>query len=295
MHTIQTATPDPRLAPFVLCFAQREISADASPLVQTGLAQLEHILAFYLQGRATMHSCSGTIAVLPRIHFVGAHTRSPGWAYFTGAVSAFGIFLKPFASWQLFRIPPAEFAGQDFQAQDVFGPWINKLWLRLAERKSFRERIQAATEALLPFAEYARSLTTIMRAAQKVSESHFGARIQQLARDSCMSVRTYERKFVGEMGISPKVFARVRRFQIALHQKRVLGRRWVDVAQDLGYFDQMHMVKEFRIFGGEPPTTLVENCGDHQPWSIGVPLSLNDVTGREVSNRSSMEGEDSLS
>jgi AraC-like DNA-binding protein len=285
MHTIQMAMPDSRLTSFVRCFAQREISAQASSLAQTGLAQLEHTLAFYLQGQPTMHYWSGTTAVLPRIHFVGAHTRSPGCAHFTGSVSAFGIFLKPFASWKLFRIPPAQFAGQEFQAQEVFGPWITELWLKLAECETFCERIQVATETLLPFAEHASPPTRTMAAAQNLFQTNFGTRIQQLAHESCMSVRTYERKFLGEMGISPKLFARLRRFQMALDRKRALGNRWLDVAHDLGYFDQMHMVKEFRAFGGEAPSTLVENCGDHQPWSIGVPLSLNHVTTNEFPNR----------
>lgn len=287
MHTIQMAIPNPHLTPFIRCFAQREIS-QASSLAQTGLAQAEHILAFYLQGRATMHYRSGNTAVLPRIHFVGAHTRSPGCAYFSGSVSAFGIFLKPFASWQLFRIPPAQFAQQEFHGQEVFGPWITKLWLKLAECKTFCDRIHVATETLLPFAEHAIPLTRTMSAAQNLFQASFSTPIQQLARESCMSVRTYERKFVGEMGLSPKLFARLQRFQMALDQKRAVGGRWIDVAHDLGYFDQMHMVKEFRMFGGEVPSRLLEKCGDHQPWSIGAPMSLNHVTAGEFPSRSSM-------
>jgi hypothetical protein len=65
---------------------------------------------------------------------------------------------------------------------------------------------------------------------------------------------------------------------MALDRKRALGTRWLDVAHDLGYFDQMHMVKEFRAFGGEAPSRLLQSCGDYQPWSIGARLSLNNVT-----------------
>ena len=46
MHTIRSAMPDPRLKPFVRCFAQREISVPTSPLAETALASLEHILSF---------------------------------------------------------------------------------------------------------------------------------------------------------------------------------------------------------------------------------------------------------
>jgi AraC-like DNA-binding protein len=138
--------------------------------------------------------------------------------------------------------------------------------------------LRLATETLLPFAEHATPQTRTMTAAEGILQNHSGVRIEQLARESCMTIRTFERKFVGEMGLSPKLFARLRRFQMALDRKRSLGTRWLDVAHDLGYFDQMHMVKEFRAFGGEAPSRLLQSCGDYQPWSIGAPLLFNNVT-----------------
>jgi AraC-like DNA-binding protein len=287
MHTIQSARPEPRLRPFVRCFAQREMCVQTSSLVQASLAQLEHTLSFNLADPPVMHYLSGKRAFIPRIHLVGAQTRSPGCASFTGSVLAFGIFLQPFASWQLFRIPPAQFVDQEFAAENVFGSWINDLWLQLAECKTFYDRIRVATETLRPFAERASLPTRTMAAAQNLLQTDLGTRIQQLAEESCMSLRTYERKFVAEMGLSPKLFARLGRFQRALDRKRVSGSSWLAVAHELGYFDQMHMVKEFRAFGGEAPSRLLQECGDFQPWSIGAPLSLNPVTTREISNGSS--------
>ena len=278
MHTIRSVMPDPRLKPFVRCFAQREISVPTSPLAETALASLEHILSFTLSGQTTTRHWSGRSAIEPRISLLGTQTRSPGCFSFTGSVLAFGIFLKPFASWQLFRIPPAQFADQALEAHAVFGPWITELWLKLAECQTFCDRVRLATETLMPFADHATPQTRTMATAESILQIHSGMRIEQLARDSCMTIRTFERKFVGEMGLSPKLFARLRRFQMALDRKRALGTRWLDVAHDLGYFDQMHMVKEFRAFGGEAPSRLLQSCGDYQPWSVGAPLSLNHVT-----------------
>ena len=121
----------------------------------------------------------------------------------------------------------------------MFGPWINELWLKLAESKTFTDRIRLATETLLPFAEHATPQTRTMAAAESLLQTDSGTRIQQLAYESCMTIRTFERRFVGEMGLPPKLFARVRRFQTALDRKRTSGARWLYVAHDLGYFDQM--------------------------------------------------------
>lgn len=278
MHTIRSAMPDPRLEPFVRCFAQREISVQTSSFVEIALASLEHIVSFRLGGQTTTHHSSGTSVVDPHVQFSGTQTRSPGCFSFTGSVLAFGIFFKPFASWQLFRIPPAQFADRNFEAHEVFGPWITELWLKLAECETFCERIRLATETLLPFTEHAAPRTRTMAAADNLLQADCGMRIRQMARESCMTVRTFERNFVREMGLPPKLFARLRRFQMALDRKRASGTRWLDIAHELGYFDQMHMVKEFRAFGGEAPSRILQSCGDYQPWSIGRPLSLNRVT-----------------
>jgi AraC-like DNA-binding protein len=287
-HTIWSVMPDPCLRPFVRCFAQREMAVETSSLVQTVLAALEPILGFHFSGQPIMDYWSGTRAVVPPMHVLGTQTRSPGCLSFTGCVLGFGIFLKPFASWELFRILPAEFADQEFQAREVFGPWITDLWLKLAECDTFCDRVRVATEALLPFAEHASLPTRTMAAAQNLFQADFGIPIQQLAHEACMSIRTYERKFVEELGLSPKLFARLRRFQTALDRKRTSGTRWLDVAHDSGYFDQMHMVKEFRVFGRDAPSRLLQRCGDWQPWSIGAPLSMNDLTSREIPSHSTI-------
>jgi len=196
MHTIRSAVPDARLKPFIRCFAQREISVQTSSLVETTMASLEHILSFSLSGQTMTHHWSGTSAIDPHIHFLGTQTRSLGCFSFTGSVLAFGIFLKPFASWQLFRIPPAEFADQTFEGHEVFGPWITDLWHKLGECETFCDRIRLATETLLPFAEHATAQTRAMAAAENLLQTDSGMRIEQLARESCMTVRTFERKFI---------------------------------------------------------------------------------------------------
>ncbi len=287
MHTIRSAMPDPRLRQFVRCFAQREISFRNSWVAQTNIASLEHILAFSFGDQTVMQYSSGKTALIPRIHVVGTQTRSLGCAYFTGSTLAFGIFLNPFACWRMFRIPPIQLADQDFEGQQVFGPWITELWIKLAECRTFGDRINVANKALLPFAANATPPTQTMVAGGNLLQPNRSTRIPQLARESYMSIRNFQRRFAGEMGIAPKLFSRVGRFQLALDMKRAHGSNWLKVAHELGYFDQMHMVKDFRAFGGDSPSHLIQICGDFQPWSIGTPRSINRVTTAEMPSGSS--------
>jgi AraC-like DNA-binding protein len=63
--------------------------------------------------------------------------------------------------------------------------------------------------------------------------------------------------FRAEVGLSPKAYARIRRFQAALRLLG-MGRAGARVAADVGYFDQAHFVREFRSFTGMTPTQYTE-------------------------------------
>jgi len=79
-----------------------------------------------------------------------------------------------------------------------------------------------------------------------------GASVERVARDLAMSRQYLRRCFLEHVGIAPKSFARVMRFQ------RLIGRvdestPWAALAADLGYTDQSHLIADFRAFSGLTP------------------------------------------
>ncbi|MFC4779192.1 DUF6597 domain-containing transcriptional factor [Paenibacillus sp. GCM10023252] len=96
--------------------------------------------------------------------------------------------------------------------------------------------------------------------------------LERLKRDSVgvvvdgvgMSHRRFNEIFQGEVGLSPKRYARMIRFQQALH---LLGSGmevdWTGLAIDCGYYDQAHFIKEFRSFSGLSPTSYTPIAGRH--------------------------------
>ena len=70
-----------------------------------------------------------------------------------------------------------------------------------------------------------------------------------------LGLRQFERRFVQQVGVSPKLLARIARFEAALDRMARLPQgSWTEVAHRFGYFDQMHMVHEFAGFTGDTPT-----------------------------------------
>jgi AraC-like DNA-binding protein len=268
MHLL-SATPDHRLTRFVHCFAQRETAAHWPLINQPITSSLEPSLSFDFCDRTVRTYPAGSSDFRPHIYLLGTQTRYVGsGTCLSGHVLSFGIFFRPFALWRLFGIPPAEVTNFDDEGTAVLGSWVPELYQKLGEAQTFYARIILATEALLRFVPGIRPLTSIMSTAHLLRPSDESVRIANVAHDSTMSIRNYRRQFAAEIGMSPKTFARVARFERAIDLKRTSENSWMDIAHDLGYFDQMHMIKDFRMLGGGTPGGLVHPDSDFQPWSV---------------------------
>lgn len=87
-----------------------------------------------------------------------------------------------------------------------------------------------------------------------------GLTVQAVADAMSMSARKLRHDFKASVGLAPKAFARVRRLQRALRlivgqpQSDSAAMSWADVAASAGYFDQAHMVHDFRRLTGATPT-----------------------------------------
>ena len=80
--------------------------------------------------------------------------------------------------------------------------------------------------------------------------------VRQCANYEGVSERRLSQVFREQVGMSPKVWCRIRRFQMAvtsLHQGTDV--RWADLAIRCGYYDQAHFINDFRAFSGINPTT----------------------------------------
>ena len=81
------------------------------------------------------------------------------------------------------------------------------------------------------------------------------ARMPALAASAGLGVRQFERRFLHQVGMPPRLFVRIARFEAALEYKaRYATSSWNDVAHQFGYYDQMHMVHDFAEFTGATPS-----------------------------------------
>ena len=93
--------------------------------------------------------------------------------------------------------------------------------------------------------------------------------VEWLARESCLSLRQYERKFIERMGISPAYFSKVVRFENAFRMKnKEPFLDWLSIAVRCGYHDYQHLTKDYKAFTNQSPKAfhLLDNTSPEREF-----------------------------
>lgn len=85
-------------------------------------------------------------------------------------------------------------------------------------------------------------------------------RMDELHELSCLGKKQFERLFKSHIGMNPKEYSRIARFQKSLHlMQRHLDSPidYAEISHSCGYSDQSHFIREFKLFSGHTPTKLL--------------------------------------
>jgi AraC-like DNA-binding protein len=200
---------------------------------------------------------------------------------FSGAVVS-GTHSRPFVidprgtrfrHWRAFqarrRVPflgtaASELADTHVDLEALWGISAMELRERLCEAKMPSERFDLLEKALV--AHLFRPLErhhAVRFALDTFARSNSGLPVRDVARDAGLSQRRFIQLFAREVGMSPKLFCRVRRFRQALETTRQTAEPdWARVAVDCGYYDQSHLIHDFRFFSNLSPTEYVRQRSD---------------------------------
>jgi AraC-like DNA-binding protein len=100
-------------------------------------------------------------------------------------------------------------------------------------------------------------------AVRAIRASHGAVEIDALARELGVTARTLQRRFAASAGLSPKSLARIVRFQRVFAAWRDDPQSLSRAALESGYFDQSHLVRDFRDFAGAPPAGFLAALPAH--------------------------------
>jgi AraC-like DNA-binding protein len=194
--------------------------------------------------------------------FSGAMVSGAYSSYFVidtrAHVSLLGVHFKPGSAWPVLGIPPGELADMHADLDALWGKAARELRERLGNIVKRGDRFRVLEEWLQTrLARPCRRHPAVPVAASNLACG--AASVGQVAKDLGLSRRRLIELFTAEVGMTPKLFGRVQRFQRALALARSTSCSWAEVAPQVGYCDQSHLVRDFVSFSGFAPTLLVAN------------------------------------
>lgn len=179
--------------------------------------------------------------------------------------SVIGVHFKPGGAFPFFKVPAGEFHNQHLSLDLLWGNDAGELRDRLLEASAPELKFQILEESLLAHARKPLSRhPAVDFAIQEFGDLHQTPSIAQLTEQIGLSSRRFIDVFNDQVGLTPKLYCRVRRFQNVL---RRIGKRgnvdWTDLALSCGYFDQAHFIHDFRAFSGLSPTAYAAHRTEH--------------------------------
>ena len=186
---------------------------------------------------------------------ISGQLRSPIFISPTGRVRLFGIRFQPFGAANYLGIPMSELTDQVLPLESLVGEVAKEFECRIAEKSDFAGKVSAAEEMLLNCAlSTGDDVEIIANFTGKIIRTGGRESIAELRAHSGVGERRLERMFDRHVGISPKAFARTIRFQNLLRSLEASASYDLpDAAVMFGYYDQPHMIHEFREFSGMSP------------------------------------------
>lgn len=156
--------------------------------------------------------------------------------------------------------PSAEFIDSFVDIEDLWGRKGLEFGQQVIEAENLQQRIEIIEKYLMIFlAQYYKREQRLDFAIKTLLYDYKSVSFQQICQDLFLSQRQLERKFREAVGVSPKAFQKISRFEsvvktLLLHRKR----KYLDVALEHGYYDQSHFLKEFKNYVGEYPTSFLQ-------------------------------------
>ncbi len=259
MHISHFSKASKAAARFVQFYMQRETRLGAATLIHPVPARAAHMISFQFGGPVEVRLYGADVTRRAETAaLIGPQTHQRCQLIVRGNVETFVIIFWPSAIHQLFGLPAAETTNRDIAAHAVLGAAASELRQKLGNARTFSERTQIADQFITNQSFRARPAECIERAANEILRNHGGCRIDSLAHHTGLSIRSFQRLFQQRIGVSPKFYARIVRFESALRTKAASPQMpWTKVAHQFGYHDHMHMVHDFQQLSGETPTSIL--------------------------------------
>jgi AraC-like DNA-binding protein len=169
--------------------------------------------------------------------------------------SILGVHFKPGGAVRFLGVPPGALADLHVDLSQLWGAAARELRERVCAGCGSERRFELLEEALLIRLSSTGEIRPAVHAG--LGWLSLGRSVGDVAKELALSRRRFITVFSEDVGLTPKLFARIARFQRALQvAQQPEAPDWPQLAVEGGYFDQSHMIRDFVDFSGFAPAAL---------------------------------------
>jgi len=254
MH-YETFQPPPDLSAHIKCYWTLEVPAEMDAEKQRIIPDGCIEMAFILGEDVKRYTSDDEFIMQPRAMVLGQITE-PFFIQPTGYVNSFAVRFYPHGFANFVKTPVQDLANKETPIALLFGEKLAiELEQKIIKAATTEKRIEIVEGFLLSKLKDKSTIDNIVKATiDTLFQTNGSMPINSILKDDLSKRRSLERKFLKQVGISPKQLGKVVRLQTAL--KMLLNRQsesLTKIAYESEYYDQAHFIKDFKEFIGINP------------------------------------------
>lgn len=227
-----------------------DLAPDDSPKRLYQDTSLERFTDFRRAWISGMHRKYLVLGVEKGASMMGAHFKTGGAAPFFG-------------------FPLSELSGNVVELDLIWKRAILSLREQLLEVEGHEAKFDLLEGFLLAHASSRLNADSTLNAALSALRSWPAVSLRELSSALGLSQKQVINQFHDQVGLTPKLVSRIFRFQHALSLAYREGPiDWARTALDAGYYDQAHMIHEFREFAGATPLAYHQNRSQYPGYIV---------------------------
>ncbi len=226
----------------------------------TCLANTEQNLYFYPKDSVRVLPTMNSEGITAPVANITGPKNKPVGLKFGKDYLMIKVAFQPTGLYRLLKIPMQKTVNAGLNAVEFLTDEIETVNQKLIQSSSYDDMIKIVSDFMDKRINHGiANEEPIDQVAIKMLDPLAKKTLPEWASMACLSLRQFERNFTSRVGISPKMYIRIVRFEHAMKIKNSSPEKsWSDIALDCEYNDSSHLLREFRQFAEFPPGTLTK-------------------------------------
>jgi len=261
MDNFKVISPSPLLRPYIKHYWTLEITEQVSErIIPTGCINM-----IFHRGSRLFSSTNNTMQ--PH-SFICGHDISYTDLQSTGNLNMLVVVFYPHGASTFFKNPMNEFFNSYVSVSDLDDWSLNGLEDKVQNAPDNISAIHHIEQFLINRLKISAVSINHKRMATAIEAiNNQSLSIRSLAAATCLSYKQFNRIFTQYVGINPKEFSRIVRFQRALNiLESKTDVNLTQISYESGFSDQSHFIKEFKAFSGYTPKEFISLCNPHSDY-----------------------------